>query len=50
MVVLKMKLKCPECSKEIEVSNYSYDFNGEIAKFECEHYSGSIILETKVEI
>ena len=48
MVVLKMKLKYPECSKEIEVSNDSGQSSGEIAKFECDHYSGSIILETKI--
>ena len=48
MVVIKMKVKCPECSKEIEVSNQSGEFSGEVAKFECEHYSGSIILETKI--
>ena len=48
MVVIKMKVKCPICQKEIILSNESGEFNGEISKFECEHYSGSIILETKI--
>ena len=48
MVVVTMKVKCPVCSKEVSVSNESGQFNGEIMKFECEHYSGSIILETKI--
>ena len=48
MVVVKMKVKCPVCSKEVIVSNESGEFNGEVTKFECEHYSGSIILETKI--
>ena len=43
-----MNIKCPVCSKEVNVSNESGEFSGEIAKFECEHYSGSIILETKI--
>ena len=43
-----MKIKCPVCSKLIEVKNESGEFNGEIGKFECEHFSGSIILETKI--
>ena len=43
-----MKIKCPVCSKLVEVKNESGEFNGEVGKFECEHFSGSIILETKV--
>ena len=43
-----MNIKCPACLKEVNVSNESGEFNGEIEKFECEHYSGSIILETKI--
>ena len=45
---MKMKVKCSACSKEITVSNQSGEFSGEVAKFDCEHFSGSIILETKV--
>ena len=48
MVIITMNVQCPVCSKEVTVSNESGEFNGEIAKFECEHYSGSIILETKI--
>ena len=48
MVVMKMKVKCPLCQKEVNVKNESGEFNGEVAKFECDHYSGSIILETKI--
>ena len=48
MVNLRMKIKCPVCSKLVEVKNESGEFNGEVGKFECEHFSGSIILETKV--
>ncbi len=45
---MKMKVKCSACSKEITVSNQSGEFSGEVAKFDCEHFSGSIILETKI--
>ena len=48
MVNLRMKIKCPVCSKLVEVNNESGEFNGEIGKFECDHFSGSIILETKI--
>ena len=48
MVYLKMKVRCTVCDKMIELSNESGEFNGEVAKFECEHFKGSIILETKV--
>ena len=48
MVNLRMKIKCPVCSKLVEVKNESGEFNGEVGKFECEHFSGSIILETKI--
>ena len=48
MVKLRRKLRCPVCSKMVEVKNQSGEFNGEVAKFECEHFSGSIILETKI--
>ena len=43
-----MKLVCSVCKKELVVSNESGEFNGEVTKFECEHFSGSIILETKI--
>ena len=48
MVNLRIKIKCPVCSKLVELENQSGEFNGEVAKFECEHFSGSIILETKI--
>ncbi len=48
MVYLKMKVRCTVCNKIVEVSNESGESNGEIGKFECEHFSGSIILETKI--
>ena len=48
MVNLRMKLTCPVCSKTMEVNYESGQLNGEVGKFECEHYSGSIILETKI--
>ena len=48
MVVVKMKIKCSVCSKDMQVSKESGQFNGEIGKFECPHFSGSIILETKI--
>ena len=48
MVNLRMKIKCPVCSKLVEVKNESGEFSGEVGKFECEHFSGSIILETKL--
>ena len=48
MVYLKMKVRCTVCNKMVEVSNESGESNGEIGKFECEHFSGSIILETKI--
>ena len=48
MVNLRMKIKCPVCSKIMEFKNESGEFNGEIGRFECDHYSGGIILETKV--
>ena len=48
MVYLKMKVRCTVCDKMIELSNESGEFNGEVAKFECEHFKGSIMLETKV--
>ena len=48
MVNLRMKIRCPVCSKIVEFKNESGEFNGEIGKFECEHYSGSVILETKI--
>ena len=48
MVYLKMKVRCTVCDKMIEVCNESGEFNGEVAKFECEHFNGSIILETKL--
>ena len=48
MVNLRMKIKCPVCSKLVEVKNESGEFSGKVGKFECEHFSGSIILETKL--
>ena len=48
MVYLKMKVRCTVCDKMIEVCNESGEFNGEVAKFECEHFNGTIILETKL--
>ena len=48
MVNLRMKIRCPVCSKIVEFKNESGELNGEIGKFECEHYSGSVILETKI--
>ena len=48
MVYLKMKVRCTVCNKMVEVSNESGESNGEIGKFECDHFSGSIILETKI--
>ena len=48
MVNLRMKLTCPVCNKTLEVNHESGQLNGEIGRFECEHYSGSIILETKI--
>ena len=48
MVYLKMKIRCTVCNKMVEVSNESGESNGEIGKFECDHFSGSIILETKI--
>ena len=48
MVVAKIKIVCAVCKKELVVSNESGEFNGEVDKFECEHFSGSIILETKI--
>ena len=48
MVYLKLKVRCTVCNKMVEVSNESGESNGEIGKFECDHFSGSIILETKI--
>ena len=48
MVYLKMKVRCTVCNKMVEVSNESGESNGEIGKFECDHFSGSIIVETKI--
>ena len=48
MVVNKLKIKCPVCSKEMTFNNESGEFSGEISKFDCPHFSGSIILETKI--
>ena len=48
MVNLRMKVKCTVCNKMLEVQNQSGEFNGEVGRFECDHFSGSIILETKI--
>ena len=48
MVVLTLLLQCGSCKKQMTINNESGEFNGEVGKFECEHFSGSIILETKI--
>ena len=48
MVYLKMKVRCTVCNKMVEVSNESGESNGEIGKFECDHFFFFLILETKI--
>ena len=48
MVVLTLLLQCGLCNKQMKINNESGEFNGEVGKFECDHFTGSIILETKV--